>query len=80
MTRNLLPYESEDPPSDIVLEGIESLQITYYDGSDWCDSWDSSAKDNQLPKAIRIQITFRKTQDQAPPPLSWFIGPIDSPS
>ena len=78
VTRNLLPYEAEDPSSDVVLEGIESLQITYYDGSDWCDSWDSSAKDDQLPKAIRIQLTFRKSQDRGRPPLTWFIGLLES--
>lgn len=62
-TRNLLPVLTEDPPAQQwLMSGVENLRFFYYDGTQWRDSWDSSAVDlttgqtNSLPQAIKIQI------------------------
>jgi len=62
-TRNLLPVLVEDPPVQQRLLGeVQDLRLSYYDGAQWRDSWDSTSADlgtgrtNTLPQAIKIQI------------------------
>lgn len=50
--------------SDILADGISELEFSYYDGSAWNDTWDSSASedDKVLPKAVKIKI---KVEDKS---------------
>jgi len=47
-----------DTDEDVLLTGVRSFEITYYDGEDWVDSWDSDGQDNELPMAVRVVIEF----------------------
>jgi prepilin-type N-terminal cleavage/methylation domain-containing protein len=58
VTRNLLTLEEEDPEETELLTDIYAMEITYYDGTDWQDSWDSSTVDNALPEAVLVHISF----------------------
>ena len=57
VTRNLLPVQTTTPDVQTLLSGISNATIDYYDGSQWTDTWDSSAT-TTLPKAIRFQIVL----------------------
>ncbi len=57
VTRNLLPVQEEEPEAQVVLSGVDSAAITYFDGTAWVDSWDSSTTQT-LPKAMRMSIVL----------------------
>jgi hypothetical protein len=63
-TRNLLAPIEEDPETENLLQDVQSLQITYYYGQDWLDSWDSATRQSDptdsttLPLAIKVRIDF----------------------
>ncbi len=56
---------SEDTPqlsaARLVAREVSSLTFRYYDGGQWLEEWDSTAR-NELPKAIEIVITLRDEQ------------------
>jgi general secretion pathway protein J len=57
VTRNLLPVNVEEPESQWLMEGVETMRLQYYDGMSWIDTWDSSVSTN-LPRAVRVQLTL----------------------
>lgn len=70
VTRNLLAYEEdsedeEDQDEEVLLTGVRSLEITYYDGEDWQDSWDSQGQDGTLPVAVKVLIEFVADDSEA---------------
>ena len=58
VTRNLLASTIEEAPEEALLTGVESLEFSYYDGEVWEESWDSAARENQSPLAVRVRIAF----------------------
>ena len=63
VTRNLLPATAEEEPArQWLMSGVQGLTFSYYDGTQWRDSWDSTTADptsgltNNLPRAIKVQI------------------------
>jgi type II secretion system protein J len=58
VTRNLLYELEEDIEQQHLITGVRSLEFACYDGEIWQDSWDSTARENALPLAIRVLITF----------------------
>jgi hypothetical protein len=57
VTRNLLAVTQEFPVEQPLLDGVETVDFYFYDGSMWKDSWDSSTDTNAL-QAIKVQIEF----------------------
>jgi len=44
---------------EVVAEGLSGLDLTYYDGTEWLDSWDTTLDTEAgLPLAVRITIVF----------------------
>ena len=69
VTRNLLASTVEEPEETVLARGVESLEITYFDGTVWQDSWDSTGMDNAAPKAVKIRADFiPETEDEAEKP------------
>lgn len=66
VTRNLLPSAVEDPPQEqLLLQGVEDVLFFYHDGTDWLESWDSTADETRkLPRAIKVQLVMA-TADRA---------------
>jgi len=64
ITRNLLAPIEENPEKEYLLEGVQSLKITYYYGQAWLDSWDSTTRQSDssdsttLPLAVKVRIDF----------------------
>lgn len=46
-----------------LLHNVESLIISYYDGDDWSESWDSAETDDENPLAVSITISFVSDDD-----------------
>jgi type II secretion system protein J len=84
VTRNLLPPVTQDPPDQRwPLSGVQALAFQYHDGSQWRDSWDSSAADNvtgetnTLPKAIKVQLEMLSAvRGRSQPPPIELVVPI----
>ncbi len=69
VTRNLLPATVEDEPAQQwLMGGVQGMVFSYYDGTQWRDSWDSTTADpttgltNNLPRAIKVQIQLASQQ------------------
>lgn len=58
ITRNLLSPNEELPEEEHLFTDVESLAFSFYDGTSWLESWDSTAEENRLPTAIRVRVTF----------------------
>lgn len=66
---NVLVVEVEEAEELVMLRGVASFELTFYDGTDWTDGWDSSVQENELPLAIHVRLTFAPRAGQTPPPL-----------
>lgn len=61
VTRNLLPVqETDEGEEQVLLEGVLSATMSYYDGVAWTDTWDSEAT-STLPRAIKLSIIMAPT-------------------
>ena len=58
VTRNLLAEAIEDPDEQVLLSGVQSFELSYFDGGVWADSWDSTVEEEQLPRAIKARVGF----------------------
>lgn len=56
-TRNLLPVQDTVPEPQVLLTGLESARLMFYDGTSWTDTWDSEAT-TSLPTGLRFSLTF----------------------
>ncbi len=59
-TVNLLPSATPEYHEEILCRNVASLNLNYYDGYDWLDSWDSTAMEDTLPQAVEITIDIRQ--------------------
>ena len=53
---NLLRTTVEEPAEEVLCRGVRSLDLKYFDGTDWQDNWDSAARDNTLPLAVEVTL------------------------
>jgi type II secretion system protein J len=60
-TINLLSPATLDPDEEILCGGVRSLNLRYYNGSDWVDEWASADNDNSLPSAVEVTIVMENT-------------------
>jgi len=56
VTRNLLPSGTVAPDQQTLLDGVQNLKFTYYDGTNWNDTWTTTL--SNIPIAIRVTIDF----------------------
>lgn len=56
VTRNLLTYTTQTPETQRLVGDIQDLQFEFYDGTQWRDTWDTTAGDTGLPIAVRVSI------------------------
>ena len=72
VTRNLLPSGSveEEPVEQLLLTDVAEATFFFHDGTDWQESWDSTADETKkLPRAIKLQLQLAAADraSQAPP-------------
>src|SRR4051794_6033776 len=53
---NLLAPVRTTPPEQPLLPGIESMEVTFFDGNTWQDSWDAAQGDTTMPQAVRVRL------------------------
>lgn len=75
--RNLLSTSTPEVEEQLMLGGVESLQISCYDGSQWQTAWDTSSLSSvntNLPLAVRVEIKLAGNPLNEPIQL---VVPID---
>jgi type II secretion system protein J len=56
VNRNLLATTTPTPDIRYLMSHVETVEFDCYDGSQWRNTWDTSAGDTNLPTAVRIRI------------------------
>ena len=58
-----------------LLAGVESLEVSFYDGSDWQDSWEVTVDDKTLPEAVRVRLHLARKAagDFVPAPIEVLV-------
>lgn len=76
VTRNLLPSGvEEEPVEQLLLTDVAEVLFFFHDGTDWQESWDSTADETKkLPRAIKVQLQMA-SEDRAsqPPPIELVV-------
>lgn len=77
ITRNLLAPVPAAPTPQVLLDGVQNLQFSYYDGTNWNDTW--SVTLSNIPLAIRTTISFVQPDRSivTKPPVQ-FVVPVVS--
>jgi prepilin-type N-terminal cleavage/methylation domain-containing protein len=57
---NLLAQVEPEPYEEVLCRNIRSLNVRYFDGLTWQDSWDSTTLDNNLPSAVELTIELER--------------------
>lgn len=57
VTRNLLPVQESVPEDQVILSGVESASMMFYDGYAWVDTWDTEAT-STLPAALKFSLVM----------------------
>lgn len=58
VTRNLLPVQETGPDEQqVLLSGVASVEVEFYDGYAWVSEWDSTVT-STLPSAIKFRLTM----------------------
>lgn len=65
VTDDLISTVTPTPVSQVLLRGVSSLELRYFDGTDWVDEWDSREEDDVLPEAIELTIERQPTEVEA---------------
>jgi len=56
--RNLYPAVEEQPEEQRLLSEVNRIDFSFYDGTSWRTSWNSTNDLTTLPRAIRVEITL----------------------
>ncbi|MDE3066140.1 MAG: type II secretion system protein GspJ [Verrucomicrobiota bacterium] len=79
VTRNLLSTATPDVEDQWLLGGVQSIQFSCFDGTQWLDTWDTSdptSSETNLPTAVRVEIQLAGNSAS---PIEMLV-PIDSQS
>ena len=82
VTRNVLAMTTPDVQDQWLLSGVQSLDFSCFDGSQWSDTWDTAgvaSLNTNLPVAVRVTIQLAGRHSAATPPIEMLV-PIDSQS
>lgn len=85
VTRNLLSTTQDTPVQDVLISDVQNLQFSFYDGTNWNDTWSTTL--SNIPAAIKISISFvtPKNGKPATPPVQFLVpvvtqSPTNQPS
>ena len=56
INRNLLAMTTQVPEIQWLMGNVQTLEFDCYDGTQWRNTWDTSAGDTNLPVAVRVRI------------------------
>jgi len=75
VTRNLLPAQETTSEAQTLLEGVAQATFTFFDGTQWTDTWDSTAT-STLPSAIKLSVVLAAQAGQATPDPIELVLPV----
>jgi type II secretion system protein J len=79
VTRNLLATAQPDIAEQTLLNGVSSLQFSFWDGTSWQTAWDSTTSLTPIPQGIKADIEFVKEDSGNPVRLPIeLVVPIDA--
>ena len=55
-TRDLLTTVREQAPEEILLADVSAMEVSFFDGQEWKESWAVSDADKTLPTAVRVRL------------------------
>ena len=64
VTTNLLSPVQQEPDREVLCRGVTALNVRYFDGLSWQDSWDSTTLDNNIPSAVEMTIEIVRTHGE----------------
>jgi hypothetical protein len=82
VTRNVMATTTPDVEEQWMLGGVQSIEFSCFDGSQWSDTWDTSgltSVNTNLPAAVRVRIQLAGNNPATTPPIEILV-PIDSQS
>ena len=82
VTRNVLAVTTPDVEDQWMLGGVQSIEFSCFDGSQWSDTWDTTgvtSGNTNLPVAVRVRIQLAGSNPAATQPIEILV-PIDSQS
>ncbi len=56
INRNLMPVNTDIPEEQWLMTGVERMEFSYYDGTQWKLTWNSTNDLTLLPKAIKVSM------------------------
>jgi type II secretion system protein J len=56
--RDLLSDQAPNPDVEVLCRGIGGFSLSYFDGTNWTSTWDSTEEDNTLPAAVQVTLTL----------------------
>jgi type II secretion system protein J len=75
VTQNLLSTGTVAPDQQTLLQDVQNLQFSYYDGTNWNDTWSTTL--SNIPVAIKVSIDFAAQKGNTPTqPSVQFLVPI----
>lgn len=84
VTRNLLALSDSFPEEQVLLQGVDALQFSFFDGSAWKDTWDGTNEVVALPRAVRVSLTLVDTNilraATRPQPIELVVGLLVEPA
>jgi hypothetical protein len=54
--RNLLPTLQEQPETQTLMSGVDTIRFSFYDGVQWREYWDSTIETNKVPLGIKVEL------------------------
>jgi type II secretion system protein J len=82
ITRNLLAPTMPDVEDQLMMGGVESVEFSCFDGSQWSDTWDTTeltSATTNLPVAVRVRIQLAGDSKKNAQPIEILV-PVDSQS
>jgi type II secretion system protein J len=82
VTRNILAATTPDVQDQWMLGGVQNIEFSCFDGSQWSDSWDTTgvtSVNTNLPVAVRVRIQLAGNNSANTQPIEILV-PIDSQS
>jgi type II secretion system protein J len=58
ITRDLITQPAPNPDVEVICRGVGGFGLRYFDGTNWTDTWDSTAEDNTIPAAVEVTLTL----------------------
>lgn len=68
---DLLAVLADEPQETVLCRGVVSLNMRYFDGAQWLDAWDSTARENTLPTAVEVVLELVPPDQPDAAPRKW---------